>query len=335
VRYSGVKVQATRLMGLSVWDATSQDDLPQEQGAVVRLVLADQTQAEGSLLLCVQERGAESRYLGQRVVTQGDGQTTLALTSGVLGGGNSLRGGYGCLPQHAATIAATSGRVFWYCHERRELVRYAQNGVQPLALSYQFQTRLTELGDAVGSLPAVGGYDPRRGEVWLCLGGVDTVAWSERRESWVDSYATSPECVAHVGQTLLTFQDAQAWRHSDTAPYGRFFGLYTAPRLTFTSAAPGTKLWKSIVVESEAKWLPTLLSVEGRMLSRMRPEWLTYLEGVYRGAFRRDETSNGGLLAGRPLVGERLTVTLTAPEGQEGVSLAAAAVGWVPRGGQL
>lgn len=363
LRYSGVKVQGTKLNGLSVWDATSQDDLPQEQGAVVRLAVADQTQADGSLLLCVQERGAESRYLGQTALQQADGQTTLALTKGVIGGGNALRGGYGLLPRHAASFQLVSGRAFWYCHEKREYIRYAQNGLTPLAVSYQFRARLREVGDLLGEGPAVGGYDPRRDELWLSFpnrdvaataseknrGGIAqeqlldavetipgrTLVWSERRETWVDSYDALPECMGYTGITLVSFQNGSLWHHHDAAPYGSFFGRYTAPSLTFTSAAPGIKIWKNITLESEAKWLPARLSIEGRMQSRMLPAWLTYLEGVYRGAFRKDETSRGGLLNGRPLIGQRLTLTLTAPAGQEGVPLTAVQVGWASRGGQL
>lgn len=324
LRYSGVKVQGTRLNGLGIWDATAQDDLPQEQGAIVRLVVADQTQADGSLLLAVQERGAESRYLGQSVVTQGDGATTLALTKGVLGGGNALRGGYGCTPRHAASVVAYAGRVFWYCDERQEVVRYAQNGVTPLGLTYRFRARLSAVARQYGSLPAVGGYDPRRDEYWLTFPGFfvlrgQTLAWNERRESWVDSYEAQPECLGHAGNQFVSFQNGQLWQHGPNAPFATFFGQRSPASLTFTASvgAGQSKLWKQVEVESETGWLPTRLTIERGadtpMQSRMSPEWLRYLEGVWRGAFRRDENSPGGLLSGRPLIGDALRVTLTAP----------------------
>jgi hypothetical protein len=363
VRYSGVKVAGTKLMGLSVWDATGQDDLPQQQRAVVRLAVADQTQADGSLLLCVQERGAESRYLGQTALQQADGQTTLALTKGVMGGGNALRGGYGCLPRHAATLVSFGGKAWWWCQERSEYVRYAQNGITPLGLTYQFRTRLSALASLLGHRAAHGGYDPRRDELWLTFpapatvllpgtGDLDqlpqeptnepagqTLVWSERRETWADACSALPEHMAHAGDTLLSFRDGAAWVHTtdERAVVGSFFGFVAAPTLRFTvvAGAGGAKLWKNINLESESKWLPTSLII-GRagqppMQSQMKAPWLTYLEGMYKGAFRRDENSAGGLLNGRPLVGERLHVELTAPD--DPTPLAAATLGWVPRSG--
>jgi hypothetical protein len=367
LRFSGVKVQGTKLMGLSVWDATAQDDLPQEQGAVVRIGIADQTQAEGSLLLCVQERGAESRYLGQTAIQQADGQTTLALTKGVLGGGNALRGGFGLAPRHAATFFTYAGRAYWYCYERGELIRYAQSGVVPLGLTYGFQGRLQDASRLHGLGTAVAGFDPRpnRSEVWLTFPDVaasapvlgvegdvaegqtptpsstgQTLAFSERHETWVDSYTARPECFAFAGSRLLSFQNGAGWAHTERSPYGSFFGEYRAPWLQVTvGAASGiAKLWRGIDVESAGRWVPTRLRIErpgnDSMQSAMQPKWLTFLEGVYRGAFRRDQNSPGGLLNGRPLVGERLTIDLQASEGQEHEPLRGVSVAWQPRPGQ-
>ncbi len=344
-RYSGQKQQGNLINGLSRWEALNQyDKFPQEQGDITALVLADQSQTDGSVLLTLQQRGGVSQYLNQRPATIGQADQLL-LTSEVIGGDNTLKGRFGCTDP--ASVVGYAGKVFSFCRERAELVRY-NNGLVPLALTYKFRFRLEALTALYAQARVTGCFDPRREEYWLTfhpsgeLPGV-TVYWSERNQRWGDKYATVPTAGAAVNNELLTWDGADLHRHTPDAPVGTFFGRYTAPSVTFVAALPGAglaKTWQEIAVRSLAQWVPTLLTTPAGQRSRILPRWQRYIEAAWRAAVRRDVNSPGfrgdqtkALHDGRVLQSEALSVTLTCPQDKP-APLAGASADYLINSGQ-
>jgi hypothetical protein len=346
IRFSGVKVAGTLLNGLSQWEALSQyDELPQEQGAVTSLTVADQTQTDGSILLATQQRGSVSLSLGRQQVQTADGQALLSISKQVIGSSNALRGGYGCTDQ--GSVVAYAGKVFYYCRERHELVRYDRNGNSPLGLTYKARTRLAELAARYAGAVVRGCFHPYidRKEYWLTFEPVGelpgtTLVYSDLYEAFADELSYAPEAGLAAGAELLTWQAGTLYRHTPDAPAATFCGAYTPPTLTFTVAQPAgvAKQFKDVGVESRSLWLPTATATDTQLSSLMRSGWFTYREGIWRGGQRRATNTPGfatpfhALDRGNPLVGAAQTITLTAPEGAAG--LVACQVSWLPRSGQ-
>lgn len=344
IRYGGVNVTGTQLNGMSQWEALNQfDELPQEQGAITRLTVADQTQTDGSILLVNQERGDVSLSLGQARLQTADGNDLLTQTKSVIGGANALRGGYGCTDP--ASVVEYAGKVFFWCARRAELLRYDRNGLTPLGITYKARVRLEQLARDYAGVRVRTCYDPRRKEAWLSFPATGslpatTVVYSERREAWADALSYAPEAGLAVGNELVSWDAAVLYRHTPDAPAATFAGTYTAPQLTFSVAAPGgvAKLFEDIAVESPSLWLATQLSTDTQQQSRMLPPWFTFREGVYRTGLRRNEQSPGfptiyhALNNGQPLIGSRLTVVLQAPAGAG--PLTACSISFSPRSGQ-
>ena len=344
LRFSGVKVQGTLLNGLSQWEALSQyEEVPQEQGAITRLTVADQTQTDGSILLVNQERGDVSLSLGRSQIQAADGEPLLAISKQVIGGANALRGGYGCTDP--AGVVNFGGKVFFPCRRRAELLRYDRNGLTPLGLTYKARTRLEAAFRQYAAARVSGCYDPRRKEYLLTFGPTAalpglTLVYSDRMEAWADELTAVPEAGLGVGNELITWQAGALWRHAADAPLCSFFGVATPAQLTFSVAQPGgvAKQFKDVAVESGTLWLATAIALDTNLTSLTRTGWFTYREGVWRTGLRRAANSPGfptpnhSLDNGKPLVGTRATFTLTAPADAQ--PLTAVAVSWVARTGQ-
>ncbi|GAC1368607.1 MAG: hypothetical protein NVSMB30_05410 [Hymenobacter sp.] len=348
LRFSGVKVQGTALNGLGQWEALSQyDELPQEQGAVTRLVVADQTQTDGSVLLALQERGANSVALNRAQLQTADNAPLLAITRAVLGATNTLRGGFGCTDPTSAVSYA--GKVFYWSRARRELVRYDRNGLTPLSETYHARTRLGALAltyPTAGSVTACFNPHLDRQEVWLTFQGQPgrpgtTIVYSELYKAFADQVSAVPEAGLGLGSVLVTWQGGAAWQHLPGSPAATFYATYTAPQVTFLVAQPPgrAKQFRDVAVESgPTLWLPTALQTDTALTSQTLAAWFTNREGVWRAALRR--ASNVGTFPtvfhaldnGLPLVGARLALTLTAPP--NAAPLTAASVSWTPRAGQ-
>ena len=328
ITFCGVKQQGNRINGLSQWDALNQyEGIPQEQGAVTRLLVADQAQSDGTVLLALQEFGPVSLQLGRGQLTTADGRELLTITRNVIGGSNTLRGGYGCVDPGTALVQA--GKAFYLCRERAELLRYDRNGNVALGETYRCHTRLRQALAAHADSVAIGCYEPRRKEYWLTLlpraanAQPLTLVFADRpgREGWVDACTSAHEAGLALGDELFTWKGGKLARHTPDAPIGTFFDVFAPSVVKFEPANPGarlTKTWKSIAVHSRARWLPTLLANADGQVSRVLPAWLKYAGGIWRAALRRDENTPGPGTPGRKLHGGRelqsvaIAVTLTA-----------------------
>lgn len=343
LRFSEKKVAGTQLNGLSQWDALSQyDELPQELGAVTRLSAAAQAQTDTRIILVNQEKGEASLSLGRGQIQTADDQVLLTVSKDVIGSHNPLRGGCGC--QHPASVVAYAGKVFFWSQARQELLRYDRNGLVPLGETYKARERLESVARQYTGANVRGCVDPARKEYWLTFEPVGalpgaTLVYNEDREAWADALSAVPEAGMGVDTELITWKAGALWRHSPGAAQATFYGVYTAPSLTFTvGQQPGARQFKDVAIESASLWPPTALLTDTGLASRTLRHWFTWREGIWRAGFRRAENTPGfptvyhALDNGDVLIGTRLTVTLTAP--LAALPLTACSASFLPRSGQ-
>ena len=345
-RFGGTKQQGNLINGLSRWEAGNQyDKFPQEQGRIVALTLADQSQTDGTVLLAMQQYGITSQYLNQQPIKTGADEVLIANTNQVIGGDNTLKGGYGCVDP--GSIQVYAGKTFHYCRQHVDLIRY-NNGLTPLGLVYKFRLRLQQLAAQYGDAPVTGVFDPRRQEYHLTFSATGelpghTVVWNERREAWADAASYVPEAGLALGNELATWNRGALHRHTADAPVGTFFSIYTAPSFTITPATAdeATKRWMSAELRTEGGlWNLTSLTTDTGQVSRTLPEWWQRREGVWLlpQGLRRNELTPGftnpvqALYEGHPLISPRATLTFTCPaENPQPVSMVI--VSWQPRAG--
>ena len=351
-RFSGVKVAGTEINGLSRWEALNQyDKLPQEDGSVTGLALASQSQTTGKVLLAIMEKGVVSLYLGQQPIQTSADSVLISQTREVIGGDNDLDISLGCVDP--ATIANHDSKVFWYCREYAELVRY-NKGLTRLAFTYKFRTRLRELATRYSVGKVTGCFDPRREEYWLTFHPTEaepigtTVVWSERREAWADEVSAVPTVGAGLHNELLTWQGGDLYRHLPTAPVATFYGVYQPYSVTLVTCQPdeAAKRWMSLEVRTNGDlWNATKISTDTGQLSRTKAEWWEKREGAYRltTGLRRAENTPGfpsiwaALDRGNPLVSPRLTITFSGPSAAPAANpqpLTLVVVSWLLRAGQ-
>jgi len=346
LRFSGQKQSGNLVNGLSRWEALSvYDKVPQEQGDVTLLALADQSQTDGSVLVALQQRGGDSLYLNQQPIQTDPTQQILSITSAVIGGDNTLNGGYGCTDP--ASLISHSGMLIYYCREQAEVIRYNKGNTR-LGFTYKFSNRLKQLEDYYGPASSITAcFDPRREEYWLTFRLNDllatTVIWSERRLAWADAVSWQPEAGASTRNELLTWQAGQLYRHTPNAPVGTFGGIYTAPQLTFTVAPPdeAAKRWMSVEQRTEGGvWNLATLTTDTGQLSHTEIDWWEKREGCWLlpNGLKRDELTSSfanpvqALWEGNPLISPRATFTFTCPD-VDPQPMSQILVSWLPRAG--
>lgn len=312
IRFSGVRLTGTRANGLGVWDELSLEQrVPPEAGPVVALAVASQTQSLGTVLVAVQTDGAASLYLGQVPLAAADGGEVLALADRVVGDVRPLQC-YGT--RHPGSVAAWKGVVYWWNQEHATQVRYAANGAVALAEQEQVlgRARCRELADTYAGRTVHGAFDPATRSYLTLFDGYTAaeaeeagyalrgaaLAFSERVGALADTWELDPGRAVGAGRRLLSLRDNRPHRHDPAAPRLRFYGVDHAARVACWlggEAGSLSKTWQQLAEEATEAWTPVLLRANGRreQRSRMLPAWLANIEGVWRGAIRRDETSPG------------------------------------------
>ncbi len=301
LRVTGALVPGTRLNGLTTMDALNEKELAREQGACVALVLADQTHAEGTVLLALQERGGETFYLGQVQLAQATGQPLIAVTDQLLSPGNPLSRGLGTT--HPASVAHYGGRAWYWDGLRNEVVRYDRNGVLGLAAQYKFVQRCRELATRFIGQPVVGYYDPAREEYLLTFGRPnneelpsETIGFSEKAGGFIDHYGFMPEWGTGAGNQLLTFQGGVPHRHAPELPRNTFYGQRSASQITLVAGGESNeveKTWTGVNQEATPLWVPLVLSNAAGQVSTMLRDWFTRNRTTWQGSIRRDQNTPG------------------------------------------
>ena len=87
-------------------------------------MLTTKTQSTGTVLLGLSENETTSIYLGeQQIEGSSSGSQFLAVTKGVIGTKNTLKGSYGCI--NPESVATNEGNAFWFDAKNSTVLRYS------------------------------------------------------------------------------------------------------------------------------------------------------------------------------------------------------------------
>jgi hypothetical protein len=319
-RFSNKYLSGTRLNGLNTFEALNEKDLPLENGAIRKLVLASNTQSEGSVLLAIMQHETETQYLGETQWRDTQGQTTTAISNSVIGSTTTLRGGYGT--RNPESVVQEGGRVFWWDVTKGEPVRYAADGLTPLATVSGMRTFFRELAQsqrALSKQPAnnpaaqnyqvTGGYDPLNQEYLMSfplvvdylagagpiMGGF-TIAYNERLKAFTSRYNFTPEVFARHHTRMFSIKQGAIWEHHVNPVCNNFYGEQFSSAIRFISNQEPhlVKVWTAVAIEGQTVWVPKELKNEMGQRSEMLAAWFQLKEGVFYGAFRRNNSGKTG-----------------------------------------
>lgn len=132
ISYSNVLIPGTRTNGLSSFDALDERNLPQECGAIQRLVLTSKVQDElGVVMLAICYNETASIYIGEVQLYGSNAPSTLAQAPNVIGTINVLKGSRGT--RNPEAVIEYRGLVFFPDANNGKWVQYSLNGLDDIS----------------------------------------------------------------------------------------------------------------------------------------------------------------------------------------------------------
>lgn len=171
ISFSETKASGSKLNGLSKFSALDQTSLDENIGPIRKLAITTKTQSTGTFLLALSENETTAVYLGEQQLQQtSSGNQFLAVSSGVIGTTNSLKGSYGTL--HPESFVVNEGAAYWYDQKNFTVVKYTGEGLLPIG-DIKMKTFFKEKSNIIASDTqrrfVTGTYDSYNNEYILTL----------------------------------------------------------------------------------------------------------------------------------------------------------------------
>ena len=169
--FSETKIPGSKINGLSKFSALDEKRLDDATGPLRSLKVASKTQSTGSVMLAISENETSGIYLGEQQLQQSSsGGQFLAVSSGVIGTINTLKGSYGT--KHPESVAVNEGSAYWFDVKNQTVVKYDSNGLLAIG-DVKMKTFFREKSDIINKDSLVnfviGTYDDYNSEYILSL----------------------------------------------------------------------------------------------------------------------------------------------------------------------
>lgn len=175
--FSETKIPGSKINGLSKFSALDEKRLDDATGPLRALKITSKTQSTGSVMLAISENETTGIYLGEQQLQQtSSGGQFLAVSSGVIGTMNTLKGSYGTM--HPESIVVNEGTAFWFDVKNETVIRYDSNGLTAIG-DNKMKTFFREksniiLTDQIKHF-VIGTYDDYNSEYIISLPGTGEV----------------------------------------------------------------------------------------------------------------------------------------------------------------
>lgn len=134
ISWSDTIIQNTSVNGLCTFRALNQKQVPENCGAIRKIILTSKVsnEGQGQVMLSICEVETNSMYLGETQVTDSTGATQFFSASlEVISTINTLKGSYGTM--NPESVVEFRGRVFWADAKNGLWIQYAENGMFPIS----------------------------------------------------------------------------------------------------------------------------------------------------------------------------------------------------------
>lgn len=273
ISFSNTFIQNTALNGLSTFDALDEATVPEDCGAIQKLLLTSKVQGEGTVMMAICTNEAASVYLGETQITDSTGATQFFTSSeGFISTINVLKGGFGTL--NPESVCFYRGNVYWWDRINGRIIQYASNGLFPISnykmtrfwklFSDQFNSMTTTQIEALGCRPFVFmTVDPYHDELLISIpkllaappkgylpdypstvypfdiydGQAKTMIYDLKEEPnrWLGSYSFYSEGFITLNNKLYSDKAGQIYLHNQTTNYNQFYGVQYKSKIMFVS----------------------------------------------------------------------------------------------------
>jgi hypothetical protein len=292
VVWSNTFIPGTLSNGLSTFEPLNEKILPEEMGALRRLILTSKIEAQGGVMLAIGEDETASLYLGE-VQTYGSDQRAgqVFTVDNVIGTVNVLRGNFGTV--NPESVTEYRGMVFWYDATNGRVIQYSQNGLYPISnykmtrfwklFSDQYNSMTAAQIEALGDRPFVFmSVDPYHDELLISIpkllntppkgylpdypstifpfdvwdGQGKTMVFDLKSEPnrWMPTQSFVTENFITLQNKLFSFKSGQLYIHNQTTSYNQFYGVQNKSKLMFVcnQEPNGLKVYNNISIQNNS-----------------------------------------------------------------------------------
>lgn len=234
IRFGGKFLADTTINLINSYSFDDQEPLP-GNGGITKLIAAANNQAEGTILLAVQQNDICSLYIGQTVIKNSGGEQNVAVTDKVIGTVNPLQKLVGTV--NPESVVQNNGLVYGFDALRGIVWRYGQDGlnfISDIGMKNFFYLRSQYL-ISLGTYKCYAGIDPFHNEYILTIPNTDsslkTVAWSENLNRWSSFMSYVGEWYQKINTQMVSFLNGALWLHGSNSVYVNFYGTQYKPQL--------------------------------------------------------------------------------------------------------
>lgn len=193
--FSDTYIQGTQTSGLNKFQPLNIEYVSQDAGDIRMLILSNKLgQQTGSVMLCICNNETFSIYLGETQLVSQTGDAYVAVSNGVIGTINAMKGNFGT--KHPESVINYLGDVFWYDVEHGCWTQYASNGVLPI--NYTLDSYYKKFGLKYSKQNStsriISGIDPVRKQLIAAMPSTEYTNYPYQ----MPSYGSSDEKPAYV-----------------------------------------------------------------------------------------------------------------------------------------
>ena len=231
VRYSGRYIDGGSSSSLSSFLFDDFTDLPAEVASINALVRTSDQQSNGTVVLAMGDRNTFSLYIDRAMVSTADGQDLTTQSNQIISQIYPLKGGFGC--KDKMSIVRKEGKVFYYDRIEKVYVRYAREGLEPIA--DKMQNYFKDKSSVKAAY-----YDPFYDMIFVNFNNLFTAAYSDKLKRWISEYdmAFTGSFYLDNNAYLFSKNDSSITELYETRTgtnYGNFLGAETVAKIKLTS----------------------------------------------------------------------------------------------------
>jgi len=231
VRYSGRYIDGGASSSLSSFLFDDYTDLPAEVASINALVRTSDQQSNGTVVLAMGDRNTFSLYIDRGMVSTANGETLTTQSNQIISQIYPLKGGFGC--KDKMSIVRKEGKVFYYDRTEKVYVRYAREGLEPIA--DKMQNYFKDKSSVKAAY-----YDPFYDMIFVNFNNLFTAAYSDKLKRWISEYdmAFTGSFYLDNNAYLFSKNDSNTTELYETRTgtnYGNFLGAETVAKIKLTS----------------------------------------------------------------------------------------------------
>ena len=325
-------VANTKINGLNITRTENQYAIESSYGSIQRLITVTQ-----KLMLAVLERYTFSLYLGEAFLRTGAKGELTAKVEHVIGDNRELLGNFGTINPESFTVH--DGRVYWWDMYRKDIVRYAGDGIIPLGEKFKFKKEMADIADQISPYRdrarvistwhplwdmLIVSFLPVRNDEGTIIFTGKTIAFKEPKQDGTGGLITYlsfvPEMYAMLPMGIVSFKDGNMYRHEKGSGYNRFYGVYeeSIMKVVANEHPELDKIWTNIALNSYASWEITITNNEQKS-TLDRISFIKKQDTWYADFLRDENTPNivspkTPLLHGDTLISQSANIELKNPD---------------------